>query len=333
MPTKTKKKSSSRVIKKASKHDDEILRHASFSNRVITDGLIGHENIRQYFNALTQRASLAHAYIFSGPPNVGKTSFAVWLARKLLCRKSAAEPCGECDQCRLPADAHPDIALFDDEGELGIGKIRELQSRFFLTTFSGGWRVSVIAGAERLTQEASNALLKFLEEPPSRTLILLTSVSAAGLPQTLRSRTQHIRFGLVSEKLIDAAIKKADPDEKKWIVASAYGRPGIALRLAGDDEFRESVRRRQREFDSFLSADLSGRLSFTSALAEELEASQLYFVLSLWLEILQFRLQSASSEAEIASECRRIAAVQSADAALRANLNKKLAFDAMVINF
>ena len=159
---------------------------------------------------------LHSAYLLSGPPDAPREA-ALWFARGVVCSGPAPRPCEACPSCHrsggreiLPLDGtgkkgpllrhvgdHPDLLWVErgpDDTRVRIGQIRALQSALRLRVAEGGRRVGVIADAEWLNQEAQNALLRLLEEPPPATLIVLVARSAAGLLATVRSRCQRVVF-------------------------------------------------------------------------------------------------------------------------------------------
>jgi hypothetical protein len=156
------------------------------------------------------------AYLLSGPGPAPRET-ALWFIRALVCRRGDAGPCGECEECRrsargeeIPLDGsgkkgpllrhvgeHPDLLWVErgpDDTRVRIGQIRALQGVFRLRGGEGGRRAAVIADAEWLNQEAQNALLRLLEEPPPRTSLVLVAASSAGLLATVRSRCQRVAF-------------------------------------------------------------------------------------------------------------------------------------------
>src|SRR5512147_784867 len=159
---------------------------------------------------------LHSAYLLSGPPP-GPREAALEFARGVVCSGPAPRPCGSCPAChrssereRIALDGsgkkgpllrhvgdHPDLLWVErgaDDTRVRIGQIRALQSALRLRAAEGERRVAVIADAEWLNQEAQNALLRLLEEPPPGTLIVLVARSSAGLLATVRSRCQRVVF-------------------------------------------------------------------------------------------------------------------------------------------
>src|SRR5688572_26938007 len=142
-------------------------------------------------HALWSNARLAHAWLLTGLPGVGKLSFALHLTRHLLCRQATAQgPCGNCQDCHLfSVGSHPDWLLLQPETrQLKIEQIRDAIGFAQNTSQRGGAKVIVLEPAEAMNLNAANALLKILEEPPAGTFLLLISGQPGLLLPTLRSR-------------------------------------------------------------------------------------------------------------------------------------------------
>src|SRR5262249_17277137 len=167
----------------------------------------GHAGAMESLLRAARERRLAHALLFAGPEGIGKFLAAEWLAFGLVCERGAARACGACGPCkRLRAGAHPDVFAIDPdlegEEEIRIGRItyRERDPRanglefLSLRPMEGGWRVVIVRDAERMTDEAQNALLKTLEEPGDSTLLVLVAAREEILLDTTRSRC--VRVGL-----------------------------------------------------------------------------------------------------------------------------------------
>lgn len=139
---------------------------------------------------------LSHAYLFSGPAGTGKRRAAEWFAQALFCETLSDDACGQCLECRKIAHGnHPGLHWIEPDGtSVKIDQIRELQRDFAMRTDTGRRQVYVISQAERMTLEAANSLLKFLEEPSSGTVAVLLSDNGGALLPTLQSRCQRIEF-------------------------------------------------------------------------------------------------------------------------------------------
>ena len=172
-----------------------------------------------------------HAILIVGPPSVGKTTLAEDLAAGLLCRSEdpAARPCRSCRSCRMLAGGnHPDLHRLGPEGAAGqvvIGDptdpraargVRDLVRELALLPVEGGPRVAIVEGASRMNEDAQNALLKTLEEPPPEVVLVLCADEEETLLPTVRSRCARIRLGPTGPREIEALLGElalADPPD------------------------------------------------------------------------------------------------------------------------
>ncbi len=194
--------------------------------------LLGHDDVvAQFRNALGQ-GRLASTFLFVGPEGIGKRLFARQLAQSLLCQthdEKLLEPCGVCPACvQVAADSHPDfLVVARPAGKsfvpLGLLKGDEpdypvhnsLLFNLALRPFGGRRKVAVIDDADYLNQEGANCLLKTLEEPPPRSVLILISTSADRQLPTIRSRAQIVRFQPLNETIVTRLL------QEKNIVSSA----------------------------------------------------------------------------------------------------------------
>jgi DNA polymerase-3 subunit delta' len=148
--------------------------------------------------AVHARGRLPAALLIHEAPGAGGDWLATWLAQLVLCQRQETAPCGECLACRrVLARQHPDLgtlSLQEDSRQIRIEQVRELSAELALTSHAGGYKVAVITPADALNRFAANALLKTLEEPPARTLLVLVAVQPSRLPPTVVSRCQRLRL-------------------------------------------------------------------------------------------------------------------------------------------
>lgn len=141
---------------------------------------------------------LAHGILIHEDPGAGGLALARWIAQRVNCTAAKNAPCGECQSCKwIAADQHPDVTRLSPEGDSSqilIQAVRDLAADLSLTAHGSGYKVAIITPAEAMNVFAANALLKTLEEPPARTLVLLVSSQPSRLLATLRSRCSRIRL-------------------------------------------------------------------------------------------------------------------------------------------
>ncbi len=182
-----------------------------------------------------------HAILLGGPASVGKTTLAMDLAAGLLClaQSPADRPCRACRGCRLVASGnHPDLHRLAPGGpgdQVRIDPIRTLVADLALLPVEGGARVAVIERADRMNEDAQNALLKTLEEAPAGVVIVLCADDEDRLLPTIRSRCARLRLGTVGIREIEQWLTErgiVDPPSAARVARLAGGRPGLALAYA-----------------------------------------------------------------------------------------------------
>lgn len=194
---------------------------------------------------------LPHALLLAGPSGTGKTAFAARLAELLLCAESGTQPCGVCRHCRLTAaGSHPDLVNVRPE-EPGRGilieAVRTLRDFCAVRPHQGGWRVALVEPAEALNHSAANALLKTLEEPGTRTLLLMVAHQPGHLPATIRSRCRLLRFPEPDRQTALAWLRERLPERQdlEQLLRHAGGRPLLALALSDARRIEQVSRLRE----------------------------------------------------------------------------------------
>ena len=158
--------------------------------------LVGQAHVTETLQNAIRNNRVAHAYIFSGARGVGKTTAARILAKALNCVNGpTSEPCGVCDSCKeIAAGTSLDVIEIDAASNRGIDQIRELREMVRYAPAASRSKVVILDEAHMLTGEASNALLKTLEEPPDRVIFVMATTEPENLVDTIRSRSQHFHF-------------------------------------------------------------------------------------------------------------------------------------------
>jgi DNA polymerase III subunit gamma/tau len=185
--------------------------------------LVGQEHVTETLANAIKNDRVAHAYIFSGARGVGKTTAARILAKALNCMHGpTATPCGECDSCReIAAGTSLDVIEIDAASNRGIDQIRELREMVRYAPASSRSKVVILDEAHMLTGEASNALLKTLEEPPDRVIFVMATTQPEDLVDTIRSRSQHFHFRALTFGEITARLEEIAQKENLKIDAGA----------------------------------------------------------------------------------------------------------------
>lgn len=205
--------------------------------------------------ARRQRDALPHALLLCGAAGLGKRVFARRFVRGLLCTAATdGDACGHCRSCQLTsAGTHPDLveltfSLRKDgtpRTEIVVDQIRDLSARLALRSQLGDWQVATIDPADAMNAAAANALLKTLEEPSERTMLILLADAPWRLPQTIRSRCQRIEFQLPDPSVALAWLQAEGVSDAAAVLAAAGGNPGLAMAWVGQGalEQRTEVRR------------------------------------------------------------------------------------------
>ena len=187
-----------------------------------------------------QNKRLAHGLLFHGAAGIGKKAFAIEFAHWLMCEQPLVDKaCGECKACKLiKADSHPDFIHLSPEEEgkaIKVDQVRELIEKISLTSHGHGYRVVIISPADALNINASNSLLKTLEEPPANTILILTTDKPSKLMATIRSRTQMIRFDLPEEQQSLQWLTQQNIDKSNLVLKLSAGAPLAAIAMTEDE--------------------------------------------------------------------------------------------------
>jgi len=176
------------------------------------DDVLGQEAIARTLVHAIESGRVAHAYLFSGPRGIGKTSMARILAKALCCEKTegpTSTPCGECDLCRAVAKGDDlDVIEIDGASNRGINEIRDLRENARYTPARARLKIYIIDEVHMLTTEAFNALLKILEEPPAHVKFIFATTESQNVPATIHSRCQRFDFRRIPTRTIARHLKK-----------------------------------------------------------------------------------------------------------------------------
>lgn len=346
---------------------------------LVFDKLLGNEQIKAVLRRMLAVNRVPGSLIFAGNAGVGKRQFAFELAKSMLClTPKDFESCGKCSAClrvdnlelpktfdrddneRVFFTQHPDVGFIRQAGRfITVNTVRGLQAEAVLRPFEGangkpGARFFIVDDADKMNEEAANALLKTLEEPAPTTHLILLTARPNSLLQTIKSRCQMLRFAPVALREIEQFLldtKKFSPNDTKIAARVADGSLGKALSL-NVDKYREQREQMLSVLDALAVSKDRARLL---KIAEDMNDAKLKDELETRLEILQtlvhdvWALELGAGEKSIvnhdlAVKLAKIAA-QTESAALQnwlraietlreqfaVNVNRKIAVDAMFI--
>jgi DNA polymerase-3 subunit delta' len=292
----------------------------------------GQDRTRDFLRSAARRDRLAHALLFAGADGIGKFSLALAFATWLLCDTGGDDACGECSACRqTAAGSHPDVLVLGvaaGKKEIGVDRARELKRFTQLQPVSGRFKVGIIDGAHTLNIAAQNALLKTLEDPPPRSILILVANNADALLPTVRSRLHRVPFAPLSEDDVVAVLTGQhglDAKAARELAVLAEGSPGRALLL------RSCLESGGAEVaDEFASLEGAGYLQLMEVLTR---LTQPEGEIGAKLEMALARLRDdAASSTGVRRALRRGDAVREALAALRrTNPNRQLLLEALLL--
>ena len=324
--------------------------------------LIGHGAILQLLERSLEAGRLAHSYLLVGPPHVGKMTLALQLAQAVNCT-APARPCQECSQClRVAAGKQADIQVLGvEEGrstakEIGIDQVRDLQRAASLKPFEGSCRVFIVDGAERLSQEATNALLKTLEEPPPQVLLLLLTTNEEGLLPTLRSRCQRLELRPLPTAEVARALEErgVSAERAQELAVRSQGCPGVALRALQDPTWLEAEEREVAKLLDTVKGSLHDRFTRAAELADdysrdrEAGGARLRLWMEWWRGVLLVKegatghlpyaqqrqhIEALAREIDAAALVHTLRLIQETLDVLDQNANPRLAFEHLLLSF
>jgi DNA polymerase-3 subunit delta' len=332
--------------------------------------LVGHEWAVDMLKKHVIHGTMRHAYLFAGPPGIGRRTLALRFAQALNC-KSPLEPgvpCGQCRDCRqIEAMQHPDLNIVEPtildpkggreliphpNGEIRIEQIRDLRRILNLRPYQSNYRVALLLNFNQTRRDnAPNALLKTLEEAPSYAVLILTADNPEQLLPTIISRCEVLRLrpleiGQVRQALED---KGFETNQAKWIAHISGGRFGTALRLIGDDALMLEREERLNELQSLISASRVEKFAYADKLSKDKDAMRqaILIWLSYWRDVMlrtarartplvnvdrNLEIEDLASRMDLSSARRVVNDLEGALEKMDGNVNPKLLAEVLLLD-
>ncbi len=258
--------------------------------------LLGHEWAVDMLRQHAARGEVRHAYLFCGPPGLGRRTLALRLAQALNCTKpiAAGVPCGTCRDCKqIEAMQHPDMNVIQADSEGGtlkVDQVREVQHALSLKPYQAKYRVALFLRFQEANDNAANALLKTLEEAPAHAILLLTADTPEQLLPTIVSRCEILRLRALPVSAIESDLLERGVDEERarLLAHISGGRPGYARKLIDDSTLLEKREERLDDLQTLLPAPRVEKFSYAEKLAKDKDAMRqtILIWLSYWRDVM-----------------------------------------------
>src|SRR5690349_2358610 len=287
--------------------------------------LVGHEWAVDMLKKHVINGTTRHAYLLAGPPSLGRRTLALRFAQALNCPTpvEAGIPCGECRVCKqIEAMQYTDLSIIEPtikdpnnprelipapNGEIRIQQIRELQKTINLKPYQSRYRILIFLRFDQASVEASNALLKTLEEAPSYAVLILTAENPEQLLPTIVSRCEVLRLRPLKIEEVQYALETRglEASEAKLIAHISGGRFGYALRLIENEALLEKREERLNELQSLISASRVEKFAYADKLSKDKESMRqaVLIWLSYWRDVM---LRSAQAETPLVNLDRNV---------------------------
>ena len=275
--------------------------------------LIGHEWAVDMLKKHVADGSPRHAYLFAGPPGVGRRTLALRFAQALNCQTllEAGVPCGQCRDCKqIHAMQYADLTVVQAEAEGGtlkVDQIREARRTLTLKPYQANYRVALFLRFQEANDNAANALLKTLEEAPSYAVLILTADNPEQLLPTIVSRCEVLKLRSLKIEEVQTALEATGSEmgEAKLIAHVSGGRFGYARRLMEDGSLLERREERLNELQDLISASRVEKFAYAEKLSKDKESMRqaILIWLSYWRDVM---LRSARAETPLVNVDRNV---------------------------
>jgi len=300
--------------------------------------IVGHQQQLLRLEKEIKEQKLTHAYLFSGPEQDGKFSIAKIFANILQCQNDL---CRTCKDCKLiQAGTHPDTIIMEDNGDaIKIDDVRELIRKTNLTS-QGLYRIIVIENIERMPVEAQNSFLKTLEEPPGKTIFIITTSHIDEVLLTIQSRVRHYNFSTIDDSVLKDYLKKTfgERNEMDEVINMAQGRPGLAIDLIKNSDTFSHQKNLYNQIETFLRKnDLAQKFSFIENIEKDHKQVELFldaftrYLRKLIFEYQQMPKHPLSNRFTLRDIVNLFEVLEKTRYLINRNVNKKLALENLLI--
>lgn len=318
--------------------------------------VVGHADIIQYIQNAVTEDKVSHAYIMNGERGSGKKLLANLFAQTLQCERGGNEPCYECHSCKQALSGnHPDIITVQHEkpSSISVDEIRvQVNEDIQVKPYSGKYKVYIIPEADLMTQQAQNALLKTIEEPPVYAVIILLTENAQKLLPTICSRCVMLKLRNIKDQLVKKYLMEnmQIPDYKADVcTAFAQGNIGRAILLANSEHFNEIKEEAIQLLKNIDTMDLSDMIEAVKRCSQyKIDVDDYLDVLAIWYRDVLIYKATQNVDRVIFSEQLNyikeratkssyegieniIKAIENAKARLRANVNFDLVMELLLL--
>lgn len=296
--------------------------------------VVGHKRQKAFLEEALSSSKLAHGYLFTGDDGIGKRSLALEFFSKLHCVDGKNGACDVCPACTMvQSGVHPDLHLVgpNEKGSIGMEMIANLLKSISLQPSFSSIKTVLVDDAHLLNPHAQNSLLKTLEEPGERTLIVLVTHQPDRLLGTIHSRLQEVRFSPLNGDEMISLLKDVGEEIRDKIVQTCMGKAGRALEMTKDMSITEKEESLEEEVVRLAKSDLDERFKYVAELAKGAPVD----VLEAWVRYLRrILLERIGSEEDLRRVPELLKELESTLYLLKtSNISKKMVLQNLMIKF